>query len=188
MDGDFKGNNKGINISTRYPENGKIRITCSGDFILAVRLPGWCREYSLNGGKNAVLKEDGFIYVEVNDGDVVEYELNMPVRNVQANPLVRQCCGRVAVCRGPVVYCAEGVDNPLPLKGLLIDPTVKGRVVESKGFGLPEIHLDGYRRPASDKLYYDYNDDYEYQDIKLIPYYAYANRGESDMIVWLTKK
>ncbi len=188
MDGDFKGKNKGINVSTRYPENGKIRITCSGDFILAVRLPGWCREYSLNGGKNAVLKEDGFIYVEVNDGDVVEYELNMSVRYVQANPLVRQCCGRVAVCRGPVVYCAEGVDNPLPLKGLLIDPTAKGRVVESKGFGLPEIHLDGYRRPASDKLYYDYNDDYEYQDIKLIPYYAYANRGESDMIVWLTKK
>ncbi|MBQ7101082.1 MAG: glycoside hydrolase family 127 protein, partial [Clostridia bacterium] len=154
----------------------------------ALRLPSWCRSYTLSGGKNATLKEDGFIYVDVTDGDVVEYTLDMPVRFVQANPKVRQCCGRVAVQRGPVVYCAEGVDNPLPLKGLYVDPKNGATLVEAPEYGVSTIELDGYIRPESDELYYDYDESFTEQKIKLIPYYAYANRGESDMLVWLTKK
>lgn len=188
MNGEFNGENKSISVETLYPKNGIIKITCSGDFILALRLPAWCKDYTLKGGKNAALKDDGFIYVDVTDGDVVEYDINMPVQYVQANPKVRQCCGKVAVRRGPVVYCAEGVDNPLPLKGLYVAPENEAEVVCNKEFGLPEIHLKGFKKPESDMLYFDYNDEYEEQEIKLIPYYAYANRGETDMIIWLTKK
>ncbi len=188
MDGVFKGENKGLKVETEYPSDGKIKITCQGDFTLALRLPSWCRGYTLKGGKDAVLKDNGFIYVSVTDGEFLEYDLDMSVRFVQANPKVRQCCGRVAVQRGPVVYCAEGVDNPLPLKGLLVDPKNGGNVVEDEKFIVPVIELDGFVRPESDELYFDYDESFESQKIKLIPYYAYANRGESDMLIWLTRK
>ena len=188
MSGEFKGEGKAISVETLYPENGKMKITCSGNFKLALRLPVWCRNYTLSGGKNVTLKEDGFIYVDVTDGDVVEYTLDMPVRFVQANPKVRQCCGRVAVQRGPVVYCAEGVDNPLPLKGLYVDPKNGATLIEAPEYGVSAIELDGYIRPESDELYYDYDESFTPQKIKLIPYYAYANRGETDMLIWLTRK
>ena len=188
MGGEFKGEGKAISVETLYPENGKMKITCSGNFTLALRLPAWCRNYTLVGGKNAVLKDNGFIYVDVADGEVIEYTLDMPVRFVQANPKVRQCCGRVAVQRGPVVYCAEGVDNPLPLKGLYVDPKNGATIVESPEYGVSSVELDGYIRPVSDELYYDYDESFVEQKIKLIPYYAYANRGETDMLVWLTRK
>ena len=186
--GDFEADGKKITVETLYPENGKIRITCSGNFRLALRLPAWCRSYTLNGGKNAALADDGFIYVDVVDGDVIEYSLDMPVRFVQANPKVRQCCGRVAVQRGPLVYCAEGVDNPLPLKNLYVDTKAEGKLIKNDEFGFYGIELDGFIKPESDELYYDYDENYVEQKIKLIPYYAYANRGETDMLIWLTRK
>lgn len=188
MSGEFRGNGKAISVETAYPENGKMKITCSGNFTLALRLPVWCKNYTLTGGKNAVLKDNGFIYVDVADGEVIEYTLDMPVRFVQANPKVRQCCGRVAVQRGPVVYCAEGIDNPLPLKGLYVDPKNGAKLVESPEYGVSAIELDGYIKPESDELYYDYDENFVEQKIKLIPYYAYANRGETDMLIWLTRK
>lgn len=186
--GDFEADGKKITVETLYPENGKIRITCSGNFRLALRLPAWCRSYTLNGGKNAAFADDGFIYVDVADGDVIEYSLDMPVRFVQANPKVRQCCGRIAVQRGPLVYCAEGVDNPLPLKNLYVDTKAEGKLIKNDEFGFYGIELDGFIKPESDELYYDYDENYVEQKIKLIPYYAYANRGETDMLIWLTRK
>ena len=188
MSGEFKGEGKAISVETAYPENGKMKITCSGNFTLALRLPVWCKNYTLTGGKNAVLKDNGFIYVDVADGDVIQYALDMPVRFVQANPKVRQCCGRVAVQRGPVVYCAEGVDNPLPLKGLYVDPKNGVALIDAPEYGVSAIELDGYIKPESDELYYDYDENFVEQKIKLIPYYAYANRGETDMLIWLTRK
>lgn len=186
--GNFEADGKKISIETAYPENGKIKFTCSGSFRLAIRLPAWCRSYTLNGGRNATLNDDGFIYVDVADGDIIEYGLDMPVRYVQANPKVRQCCGRVAVQRGPLVYCAEGVDNPLPLKNLYVDVKAEGRLIKNDELDFYEIELDGFIKPETDELYYDYDENYVEQKIKLIPYYAYANRGETDMLIWLTRK
>ena len=134
------------------------------------------------------MKADGFVYVDVADGEVIEYELDMPIRFVQANPKVRQCCGRVAVQRGPVVYCAEGVDNPTPLRSLFVDPTQSGSLVKNDELDFYEIELNGFVQPSSDELYYDYDSTLLEQKIKLIPYYAYANRGETDMLIWFNKK
>lgn len=186
--GEFEQDGKRITVETLYPENGKIKITAEGSFTLALRLPAWCKNYTLSGGKNAKLQSDGFIYVDVADGEVLEYGLDMPVRFVQANPKARQCCGRVAVQRGPLVYCAEGVDNPTPLRGLFVDPTAGGKLNKNEELGFWEIELDGFVQPESDELYYDYDSALVPQKIKLIPYYAYANRGETDMLIWLSRK
>ena len=184
--GEFEDNGKKIAVETTYPDCGKIKITCSGNFTLALRLPSWCRSYTLS--KTAEVNADGYIYIDVTDGEVIEYALDMPVRFVQANRMVRQCAGRLAVQRGPVVYCAEGVDNPLPLRALFVDPTAPAKVTKDESLGVTAIELDGFIQPESDELYFDYSDSFTQQKIKLIPYYAYANRGETDMLIWLTKK
>lgn len=186
IDGEFEDGGRKIKVETAYPENGSMKITCSGSFTLALRLPSWCRNYTLN--KAAQVSEDGYVYVDVADGEVIEYTLDMPIRFVQANRQVRQCAGRLAVQRGPVVYCAEGVDNPLPLRGLFVDPTAPAALGKDSTLGLTTVELDGFIQPERDELYFDWNESFVEQKIKLIPYYAYANRGESDMLIWLTRK
>lgn len=186
IDGEFEDGGKKITIETAYPDDGAIKITCFGSFRLALRLPSWCRSYTLN--KAADVSDDGYIYLDVADGEVIEYTIDMPVRFVQANRQVRQCAGRLAVQRGPIVYCAEGVDNPLPLRGLYIDPKAPAALGKDSALGLTTVELDGFMQKESDELYFDYDEELVPQKIKLIPYYAYANRGESDMLIWLTKK
>ncbi len=186
MWGEFEDGDKKIAVRTTYPNDGEVEITCSGSFTLAVRVPGWCNSFTLN--KEKFTDKDGYIYIDVTDGDVIRYGMDMPVRYVQANPKVRQCCGRLAVQRGPVVFCAEGVNNPLPLRGLFVDPTADAKVGTDKELGVMSVELDGFVQPESDELYYEYDASLVPQKIKLIPYYAYANRGETDMLVWLTKK
>ena len=177
---DFGG--KGLTVETDYPHDGRVRLTVKGDFTLALRLPGWCESYTLN--KPAELKADGYLYLPVTDGDVIEYDMAMPVRFTQANPLVRQHAGRVAVERGPFVFCAEGLDNPLPLRGLILDLNGKAEITTDETLGVERLVLDGFVRPASDRLYAPLSKERLPQKITLIPYYAYANRAETDMLIW----
>lgn len=186
IDGEFEDGGKKIKLETAYPDDGAMKITCSGDFRLALRLPLWCRSYTLN--KDAQVSDDGYIYLDVTDGEVICYTLDIPVRFVQANRQVRQCAGRLAVQRGPIVYCAEGVDNPLPLRGLYVDPKAPAALGKDSTLGLTTVELDGFMQKENDELYFDYDEELIPQKIKLIPYYAYANRGETDMLIWLTKK
>ena len=89
--------------------------------------------------------------------------------------------------RGPVVYCAEGVDNGKDLKNLRISPY--GEFTLEKGeFMLPDIVTKGYQVKASDSLYAPVGDDLEEVPVRLIPYYAFANRGTTEMYVWLFEK
>ena len=112
----------------------------------------------------------------------------MPVSVMRANRRVHDDAGRVAIVRGPVVYCAEGVDNGTDLKGVSID-TKAGFTLGECDFMLPSILADGYRAAESDKLYFaEDEEEMEKINLKLIPYFAYANRGTTEMLVWLLKK
>ncbi len=177
---DFDG--RGLTVETGYPRDGRVRLTVKGNYTLALRLPGWCESYALN--KPAEQKADGYLYLAVHDGDVIEYDMAMPVRFTQANPLVRQHAGRAAVEKGPLVFCAEGLDNPLPLRGLILDLNGKAEVTTDEALGTPRLILDGFVRPASEKLYAPLSKERLPQQISLIPYYAYANRDETDMLIW----
>ena len=177
---DFDG--KGLTVETDYPRSGRVRLTVRGNYTLALRLPGWCESHTLN--KPAEQKADGYLYLPVCDGDVVEYDMAMPVRFTQANPLVRQHAGRAAVEKGPLVFCAEGLDNPLPLRGLIVDLNGKAELTVDEALGVERIVLDGFVRPASDRLYAPLSRERLPQKISLIPYCAYANRAETDMLIW----
>ncbi len=167
--------------TTRYPENGKVSITCDlGERKLALRIPSWCKKFTINCDYEM---KNG--YAIVDDGNKIELEFDMPVVLLKANRKVHENAGRVAVMRGPVVYCAEAIDNIRDLKSVYIDRN-SDFTVENSEFLVPTITANAYIEAESDKLYTD-EERLENIKLKLIPYYAFANRGETSMLVWLLK-
>ena len=181
----------GIRIvqNTAYPNNGAIKLTVSGmkGRTLAVRIPGWAEKYSIDV---PVLKtEKGYAYIEIDSDDaVISLDFPMECRLVAANPSVEADIGRVALCRGPFTYCAERVDNEIPLNNLSICANLNASVSFSEEMGAYTVETDGFEDAASDSLYRTYKPDFKSRRIKFIPYFAFANRGESDMLVWMRVK
>ena len=89
--------------------------------------------------------------------------------------------------RGPVVYCLEGIDNGKDLNSIRIDIKEKAEISE-KEFLVPNILLKAYKELENDSLYFEATEDLIETKLKFIPYFAYANRGETDMLVWILKK
>lgn len=169
-----------LELATDYPNSGKLVYTYHGEpAILAVRIPEWCVEYT---GQT----ENGFAKFPVTDGQTVTAELPLELHFIQANPKVRSCAGRCAVMRGPILYCAEGVDNGSDLRNIELLDNGNHVVTDSNTFHAPVIEMDAQRRPAMTALYELRNCQREQIRAKLIPYFGFANRGKSDMIVWMT--
>ena len=184
---DSKTESKGIRLvqKTEYPKNGKITIKCDADKkFIAFRIPDWCKAFTVN--RDYKLK-DGYAYVALNGNDEIEIELDMPVRLIAANRRVHSDAGRIAVMRGPVVYCAEGIDNGADLKGVMLDIKSDFEIEESE-FLLPLLKTKAYRLKETESLYYEAGDDFEEMPLTLIPYYAFANRGVTEKQVWILRK
>ena len=184
---DSKANTDGIKITqkTQYPANGKIIVQCEAkQNYIALRIPGWCRSFTAN--REYVMK-NGYAYITLDGCGEIELKFDMPVRMIAANRRVHASAGRVAVMRGPVVYCAEGVDNGNDMKSTTLDIHSKFELEESD-FLLPVLKTAAYQPRETKNLYYEAGDDYEEIPLTLIPYYAFANRGESEMQVWLLRK
>ena len=182
-----EGDVNGIKISqkTEYPNNGKITVRCnSNKKQIAFRIPCWCKSFNIN--KKYSIK-NGYAYVDLDSEENIELELDMPIRIISANRRIHSDAGRIAVMRGPVVYCAEGVDNGADIKSIALPAESVFELAESE-FLLPILKTEAYRPFESDSLYYEAVDDYEKIPLTLIPYYAFANRGESEMQVWLLRK
>lgn len=177
------GNSK-ITLNTEYPKNGSVKLNYSGNKkYVAFRIPQWCREYSIDCEYEL---KNGYAYVSVDGKTEINIDFLMPVTLISANRRVHDNAGRIAVMRGPVVYCIEGVDNGKDLKTVSIKPDVDFTLIQGE-FILPNIKTVGYRPTASDDLYSFYNENYEEFELTLIPYYAFANRGTTEMNVWILK-
>jgi DUF1680 family protein len=200
---DMNGTGLTIAQETEYPWDGKIKMTVDPGkdkiFTVNVRIPGWTSEKVLPGDLYRYLdKNEQKITLKVNGelfdynmnkgfssitrkwskGDTIELVLPMPVRRVLANEKVKDDWNKVALVRGPIVYCAEGIDNGrevlelvIPdnaglsaeyrqdlLKGLVV---IKGEVLDKKG---------------------------KERKLLAIPYYAWSHRGPGEMAVWLSRK
>ncbi len=179
----------GVNISqnTDYPSNGEIKISVRGNNKkqIALRIPDWVKSFSLS---HAHTLKDGYAYITLGGEEVdIVLDLKMNVRFIKSNRRVHENAGKVAVMRGPVVYCLEGVDNGDDVSAVFLD--TKGEFIpKEKEFLVPSIYAKGYIEKENESLYFDDTDSMDEKNIKLIPYFAYANRGESDMIVWINKK
>ena len=185
---------------TRYPWDGQVEVTVRPEkeisFTLALRIPGWCRQAALRVNGQAVaiepLRDRGYVRVERawKAGDAVVLELAMPVERIEAHPAVREDAGRVALQRGPLVYCLEEVDNGPHLPDLALprdaplqaafDPSLLGGVVAITGQALRRA-LPGWEG----ELYRSAQPATHMVPFKAIPYYAWANRAPGEMLVWI---
>lgn len=130
--------------------------------------------------------QNGYAVIE-SGATEIKVDFGMPISIIRANRRVHDNAGRVAVTRGPVVYCAEGVDNGKDLKNIRIDPRAEFEATDSQ-FILPALRTTAYQLKESDSLYSVAGDDWESRPLTLIPYYAFANRGTTEMYVWLLEK
>lgn len=169
-----------LELSTDYPNSGKLVYTYHGSpAVLAVRIPQWCVEYT---GQT----ENGFAKFPVTDGQTVTLELPMPLHFVQADPRVRSCAGRFAVMRGPILYCMESIDNGADLRDVELISDGNWEACSSDTYHVPIIEIDAQRRPKMNSLYAIRSLERNRFRARLIPYFAFANRGRSDMLVWTT--
>ena len=187
-----------ITLETQYPANGYVKLMVSGSGRLAVRIPGYVTDYVLkrNGERVTDNAEDGYIYLDgpfSDDEIVLEFEQE-PIL-WRAHPYVRSDAGKVALSRGPFIYCLEGVDNGEHLECLSIGSEAAFRYEEEEDDKLGRIgviYAEGLRQQVNEKrpLYVkavgiDNAEVMEPQELRFIPYYAWANRGENEMSVWI---
>lgn len=192
---EFQINGSDISIEqiTDYPNSGSINIHTHGmeNKKIAVRIPGWCRSYtvSVNGALICPEVVNHYAMIDCNNDIDININFEMPVTLWEAHPGVRCDAGRVAVQRGPVVYCLEGVDNGDRLWDIKVDTeNIEQAVIQyEKQFGTYILKMDGFRRNEEefDALYRPQS--YSQMPCKLtfIPYFAFANRGETEMAVWI---
>ena len=184
--------------ATRKHQGGKR-------FAIALRCPEWAAGdphglgspavgVSVNGQPEPVSSEKGYIVVsrEWRQGDTVCLELPLQPRIVEANPLVEESRGQVAVMRGPILYCIESTDLPdgTDIDDIALPVDAQFRTVEDTIGGSRMMALETeacVRRQAdwSGTLYRNVSTSKERQTIRFIPYYAWGNRGKSEMTVWL---
>lgn len=168
--------------TTDYPNDSKIRFDYHGDPItLWIRIPDWCIEYE---GEH----QNGFAAYQLNDGDSITVELPMKVHFIEANPYVQDNSGRFAVQYGPLVYCMEEIDNGENLRDIELMENKSIRLRMEEGIPAPVIYIDACRRKKSESLYRPKNNEREFFTARLIPYFAFANREDSDMIIWTMVK
>lgn len=169
-------------MSTEYPNDGKIRFTASGISKIAFRIPSWCDNFSINKKYEMA---NGYAVVE-NDGSDIVIDFSITAKPVFADPRVLRNAGRVCFMRGPIVYCAEAVDNPNGLHSYRVSPNADISEQFDSTFGLMTLTLPAKRLLPFDGNLYSNEPPKESDDtLKLIPFNCFANRGESDMLVWL---
>jgi uncharacterized protein len=186
--------------TTNYPWNGNIVVTIKETTVnpvnIFLRIPAWCKGYSLkinNSYPKVIDRNGGFVIVgrKWNAGDKIELTLEMPVTLLESNPLVEETKNQVTVKRGPVVYCIESSDLPnQSVFDVVIPATIKLQPVAMKVNNGNVVALTGEARLLQstswkNTLYKEVNTKSTPIIIKLIPYYAWANRGQTDMTVWM---
>ena len=169
-------------ISTAYPNEGTVTVTAAGVSKLAIRIPAWCDAYTLNKDYTLV---DGYAVVD-HDGTPVTVTFDLTPRKVWADPRVLRTAGQAAVMKGPVVYCAEGVDNGEgELHNYVLPAEFSAAEEPSADYSLPNLMLPCTKRVADDgSLYRNTPPRTELAVLRLIPYSTFANREETDMRVW----
>jgi DUF1680 family protein len=196
-----------VRLETAYPWEGKVRLvikeTGQNPWELALRIPAWCEEASVQIGDEAVdvsAKAGNYARFKRTwqPGDVVQLTLELEPRFIESNPRVDALRGSLAVALGPLVYCFEGADQPagVDLADLRIDPGKSLEVTwrEELLGGIKVISAQGVMVDMSDwegTLYRSIvAGDLPYQDfvLRAIPYYAWANRGPDTMRVWITRQ
>jgi hypothetical protein len=197
---DFERNGAPVSLvqETNYPWDGRVTIVVEtpppGEMTLKCRIPGWAERVTVKVNGRAVDAGEpprGYVPLrrEWKAGDRVELEFPMTPRRVVCSPHVPGNVGRVAIQRGPIVYCAEGADNPDGLQDVFIPPdaAIREAPAPSGLAGAVVLEVEGRRRDSAfpaDALYAPVTAATPCT-IRLIPYFMWGNRGPGEMAVWI---
>ena len=201
-----------LSQQSNYPWEGNVSIqvnpTKKTDFSLCLRIPGWARNQpvpgdlyryvastpeeivvKVNGKAVAYTTREGYAVIsrQWKKGDKVEYTLPMNIHRVEANEKVKDDRGKIAIERGPVVYCLEGIDNNNNLNTIILpdNASLSVKFQPAKLNGINEISGEAIvLEIATDGL----SVQTKKQPFTAIPYYAWSNRGINQMKVWLPRK
>src|SRR5580693_4373498 len=200
-------NGTGLKVTqkTNYPWDGNVEITVTpaqaSDFTFYVRIPGWADQAQVIVSGKALSGVTPGTYLPIrrrwSPGDVVQMKIDVVPQVIEANPRVADDTGRVAIQRGPLIYCLEEIDQPsgISLSDVAVNPGRNPAEQFQTEFtgdllgGMVVLHHTGavYERGASEKtLYSRYGREAKTRKVPLtfIPYYAWANRQASSMQVW----
>ncbi len=187
---------------TGYPYDGVVKLTFADApkkqaVKLCLRIPGWCDNASLKvNGEPVEIVSKANTYVAVEriwkKGDVVELNLEMKAKLLESNPLVEETRNQVAVKRGPLVYCLESMDieGGKKIDNVLIPSDMQFTATEQTIDGSRMTVLEGTARLADEAswtgtLYREVGKADKPVKIRLIPYFAWGNRGKAEMTVWM---
>ncbi len=199
-----------VKTETNYPLDGKVKLDIDpakkSKFKLFIRVPGWFEDmaspgnlysfvsrdtkndlaFTLNGKSVNFTMQDGYAVIENEwkKGDVVEFNFTMTPRKIEASSEVKYDENRIAIQRGPFVYCVEGADNKDGVWNIVVPKNVNFTEVNHKILNEPVVALQAQVSsafPTSDGT----NIEMQKRTITAIPYYCWANRGANDMQVWL---
>jgi DUF1680 family protein len=209
---ELKGRKLCIRQETEYPWQGHIKISLFPEtditFELKVRIPGWARELPVPSDLYRYVARSGlFPSLKVNDlpldikldkgyaslrrtwtaGDVVEVELPMPVRRVLAHESVEADRGRMALERGPLVYCVEEVDHVGSVHDMVVPDHIEFKISKQPELLKGIVAITGEVEVASEAAAGKVSAA-KTRTLFAIPYYAWAHRGPGEMAVWLKRK
>ena len=198
--GDASFEKADIHVESSYPWEGrvayKVNAKSAEPFALAIHVPSHVKELKVRVNGEQITADtyikDGYMYLNRKWGsaDEVILEFEMPVRKIYANTKVREDAGCVAIMRGPIVYCFEGVDNGDDIQALFINRELSAKTVkcnEDIFTGMTLLDIAGKRMVCSDmdNLYSDKAPQMEDVTLRAIPYFAWGNRGLNQMRVWM---
>ena len=184
---------EGLRVETTYPSQTEIRVSACGYQYekIYIRVPGWCKNYMFTVGDRRIETNvvNGYAEICVTENFAITLYLDFSPRFIMSNPKIRENAGKVCLVNGPMVYCLEEIDNGADLFALSVDPEKSSfRSELSEAYQMPVFMVQGERLLGDDAPLYA--DTYKKEQVLLtfIPYFAFANREESDMIVWLSSK
>lgn len=197
------GQEVGLSVDTDYPWDGAVRVgldlAASAEFTLRLRVPGWCTGASVrvNGEPLELANVLRGGYAELTrtwqPGDEVVLAFPMPAVRVRARPDVKADAGLVALQRGPLVYCLEGADVPVPLHQVVLPddaelmPTFEPDLLE----GVTVLRAAAQMEDAGDwgeALYSAASPPPRPLALTAVPYFAWDNRAPGEMRVWLRRE
>lgn len=197
-----------IRLETRMPWEGTVKVALCADeevpCTLAFRIPGWCRNFQVIPSCDSDVKmeeKDGYIYLTAawKDGDGIDLDFPMEVHMLSSDTRVREDIGRVAFTRGPITFCMEEADNGKNLHLYKVDKSriqtgdkwnVSVEMSRELGHSMAILKVPGIKQEESaalqESLYTEYKPLQETQtELTFVPYYAWNNRGEGEMSVWI---
>lgn len=199
FEGTFRLEEQSLSVSmiTELPYNGKSKVSFAGiehPITVCLRYPSWSSGYNMVNAGEHVREEDGYLEVTIDSDKTIEIDFELPVIEWHAHPSVKDNFNKVALQRGPFVYCLEEEDNgsdlhlmsltDKPLAVEVNDP-VLSHYVGLKGKGERQLIANTWQK----QLYQsDVTPVTEEMDLSFIPYYLWANRSIGEMRVWVTRQ